>query len=328
MIISQLLDPLLVVIDQFSQSQILSSLIDSTFGNGIGLHRGHFSPSCLLNFHCFFSEFERVDSLLNLGGSRCDTHDYTCPRVARQGALQDLGQGRVTVRDMPSYPLRQNMDDLGEVKETLVDAEPLLHPRGLATSFSSVVVGDLLRSSQVDKVEIAVNLHHLSIVILGVSCEVEAEKRVRPTGTMVVECLRILPIGLSELDQRKHLLDGGDLNLIGAVNHKLLALVLVYGQHILMDPLLVVIKQVINVFVVYLDVGQLDKELIIISLNATNPIEKILHGEDEYSRILVGIVEVLRLPQLVEGATPIAHHGIGLSGTCLAIHEDCAVEPV
>jgi hypothetical protein len=92
-----------------------------------------------------------------------------------------------------------------------------------------------------------------------------------PTGVVVEVSGRIVSVLLSNLDEVKHLLDGGDLELTGSFDNELLIAVLMDGEGLLFNSRLVGHEEVIDGFIVDLDVGYFDLVLIATGHHPTVP---------------------------------------------------------
>lgn len=103
---------------------------------------------------------------------------------------------------------------------------------------------------------------------------------------MVELCLRIVPISLAQLDQLQDLLNPTDSYLSSFLNYKLLVATLLQVKYFISNYFMVVNKQIVDVLVVYLDVGQRDVEALLLNLillncfQFLNAVKKVLHCEN------------------------------------------------
>ena len=263
------------------------------------------------------------------------------------------------------------MDDLREVVKTLVDREPLLEPVLLCHYLGGVVrflvtlwvraevVADFLASGQVNEVEVALQGDEAVVAhVARVLHEAQSEERVAATRLVIQLSLRVRSVTLSVLDQLQHLLDAEDGDLGRTLDDELLVSRFVDLQRLLphLTP-----QQVVDELIVDLQVADANLELATVGREAVahasvvrvqllDPVEEVLHGEYQHSRILVRVVDValvldeadamlligtdailpplLRGPDFVVDQALLAHHRVGLAGASLPVDEDRPVQAV
>lgn len=223
----------------------------------------------LLNFHGFLTEFQAANGLLYLWAGWSYANDYACSWVTCQWAPEDLCQGRVSVGNVLWCLLREHVDHLCKIEETLVDTQAFFQSGAVAefgalSASCAQVVRNLFTSSQVYEIQIAADFE--AAVALGIlrsreRCDVKSEQSMRSTRAMVQICLSVVTVSLTNRYQIKNLLDTAYLYLISSFDEEFLILSFVYWEHVLADGLAIACKQIMYHFVVYLDIGQFHLKL-------------------------------------------------------------------
>lgn len=249
------------------------------------------------------------------------------------------------------------MNHLGQVKQTLVDAQTLLKSAVLVYVFCfgsllpSEVVGDLLATSQVYEVEVALGLQVVVSLLLEVD-HVESKHGVRSARAVIEEGFCVVLVCFSNLDQLKYLIKGVDFHLVRSLNQEFSVLSLDDIEAIF-DVLLLDDQQIIHNFIVDFYIAQFYLKLHLLIhltgglLNLLDFVEEILHGVDQQSRVLLDVVKLLSPSRdhltvfvchwgmnvgsvvcIFVLSSLMSHHGISFSCSCLSVDKHGSIDTI